>query len=127
MIYKKDSVWIDLYNSLYIVSSSSSELIKLETPIFEPLDELETALINGFHVKSLKLFVDEKWITLLQKKELLKFKTYIEKIDSAYWNLTDFDNHPDWILVRKWANSILQNLEETKRGWDSTNEIVIES
>ena len=99
----------------------------METPIFEPIDELETALMNGFHKKSLKLFIDKNWITQLQKKELLKFKAHIERIDSEYWNLTDFDNHPDWILARQWANSILQKLGETKRGWDSTNEIVIKS
>ena len=110
-----------------MVSSNFSELEKLETPIFEPLDELETAMINGLQKRSLELFVMKNWITQVQKNELLKFKTYLEKIDAAYWNPKDFDTHPDWILARKWANSILEKLGETKRGWDSTNEIIIES
>ncbi|MDN5204927.1 hypothetical protein QQ008_26290 [Fulvivirgaceae bacterium BMA10] len=122
---KKGTVWIDLYNCLYLVSSKYNEVEYLESPIFEIFDELDSSIINGLSMESLKFFLENDWITEEQKKELNQFKQYLVGIDDKYWNKIDFDLQEDWLFLKKWSISLMDKLGMKKKGWDSDGEQVI--
>ena len=125
MIKKENSVWVDLYNCLFILSSDSKELEKLASPIFEPFDELELAMINGLKDSSLNLFLEYDWIDKSTKDELVKFRDFVNKINAELWNFDDFASHEDWSFAKKWALYFLNMLGEERRGWDSTGESIV--
>ena len=122
---KKESVWIDLYNALYIMSSKYKDIQHLESPVFDVFEELDTAIMNGLKDSNLALYFEEEWITLTLYQEFKKFGEYINSISSELWNESDFDKHPDWELARKWAVSLLSKIGEKKRGWDSTGDTIV--
>jgi len=123
---KETSIWINLYNTLFVISSMYEDLQHLESSVFEVLDELESSIADGLRQKSLNFYRENNWIDEDQEKELQKFHQFLDGIDAKYWNEYDFDNSEDWILARAWAKSIIQKLDIKMNGWNSTGEIVIE-
>lgn len=117
---KEKSTWVDLYNGLYILSSSEEIIRQMETPIFEVLDELDTALEMGFSQQSLESFYDYGWINHSALKELQSFNRVIHKIDLKFWNLSDFLEEEDWLIIREWSKKIFHTLNMKDNGFDST-------
>lgn len=122
---KSKSIWIHLYNSLFVVSSTYREIAYLETPIFELFDELDTSISMGLSEQSLSFFRDEGWIDKQTASELGRFRDFLRRMPIETWNSSDFDSSEDWILARKWATDIMTKLKMNKRGWDSTGEVTI--
>ena len=110
---------------MYLSSSNYSEVSSLNSPIFEVLDELETLLYTAFRIDVLNQFQENGWIDEIIKAELIQFHDYVDKIENRYWNPNDFDRHEDWVLARKWANSLMNKLNMKKQGWDSSGSTVI--
>lgn len=124
---KEDSIWVNLYNCLYILSSNFCEIEYLNSPIFEVFDELETALYMGLKEDSLNQFLSEKWIDLELKEELNNLRNFVDNIEPKLWNSDKFDSHEDWKLVKKWSSNLLSRLSMKKKGWNNTGEIIIYS
>ncbi|MEL7005423.1 MAG: hypothetical protein AAFN93_22225 [Bacteroidota bacterium] len=125
MIDKRNSVWVDLYNTLFLVSSNYGEIKHLESPIFEVLDELETVLYTAFRLDVLNQFQENGWIDEVIKTELVQFYNHVDKIENSRWNSIDFDNYEDWVIAKKWAKSLMNKLNMDRQGWDSTGSTVI--
>jgi hypothetical protein len=121
----KDKRWIDLYNCLYLASSTYEEVSFLESPVFEVLDELETRMRMGMSEDSLTYFLSEGLINDVNGQELAKFRDFVFAIDSKHWNPTDFNYYQDWKLVKDWAIALLKKLGIEKNGWNSDGEVVI--
>ena len=122
---KRGTVWGDLYNTLFVISSSFQDLQNLQNPYFDVLDELDSAIINGLNDTSLIFFLEQGWIEDDMYRELLAFRSEIEKLDNILWNHNDFDNHEDWIFLRNWSKALLKKFKIKKDGWNSDGEIVI--
>ena len=121
---KKGTVWVDLYNTLYFMSCTSKEIKKLQSPIFDPLDELDSAIIMGLRNDALLFFSKNNWISDELKNELIQFRNHLHKINSSFWNFYDFDNHEDWKIARLWSRKLLVKIGEDSKGWDSSNQII---
>lgn len=74
---KSASIWINLYNTLFLISYCYDELKCLESPIFEVLDELETSLINGLRDEALDFYESKSWIDSSVKTELINFRNHV--------------------------------------------------
>jgi len=122
---RSKTVWVDLYNCLYIISSKYHEISLLQSPIFEIFEELDSKIIMGLSETSLTFFYSEGWIDDSIRKELAKFRDYVNSIPSMHWNADDFDYLEDWGLARDWAISLMKKMKMEKNGWNSNGEIII--
>ncbi|WP_422003552.1 hypothetical protein [Roseivirga pacifica] len=123
---KEGSIWINLYNALFVISSRYADLKHLESPVFEVLDELESSIVDGLRQESLNYYLDNKWIDDREKDELIKFRQHLDSINTEQWNKYDFDSSEDWNLARSWAKSLMVRLGIKNNGWNSTGEIIME-
>jgi|LakMenEpi03Aug12_release.lakeMendotaPanAssembly.Ray.scaffolds.fasta_scaffold884687_2 hypothetical protein len=121
----KGFAWTSLYNCLYLISSQYEDIASLESPVFEIFEDLDTRISVGLNDESLSFFEDQGWINDDMKGELSRFRDFVNKIDSKYWNADDFDYLEDWRLARDWATSLMRKLKMEKSGWDSDGTTVI--
>ncbi|HTF18214.1 MAG TPA: hypothetical protein VK658_09095 [Chryseolinea sp.] len=118
-------LWTSLYNCLYLISSRYREIESLQSPVFEIFEDLDTRTGIGLSDESLSVFLSEGRISEVMKEELSRFKDFLNKIESKYWNAHDFDHLEDWRLARAWAATLMQKLKMEKNGWNSDGEVVI--
>lgn len=121
----KNFAWTSLYNCLYLISSLYKDIASLESPVFEIFEDLDTRITVGLNDQSLSFFVSQGWIDESLKGELSRFKDFVNRIESKYWNADDFDHLEDWRLAREWANSLMRKLKMEKNGWNSDGETII--
>jgi len=121
----RNKAWIALYNCLYLVSSHYRDIVSLESPVFEIFEDLDTRVIVGLNDESLSFFLKEGWISEGMRKELSRFRDFVNNIDSKYWNEEDFDHLEDWNLAREWATTLMGKLGLKNRGWNSDGETII--
>lgn len=121
----KDFAWTSLYNCLYVISSHYEDIASLESPVFEIFEDLDTRITVGLNDESLSFFTGQGWINEDMKGELLRFRDFVNKIDSRYWNANDFDCLEDWGFARDWATSLMRKLKMEKSGWDPDGTTVI--
>lgn len=121
----KDFAWTSLYNCLYLISSQYEDIASLESPVFEIFEDLDTRITVGLNDESLSFFTGHGWINEDMKGELLRFRDFVNTIDSKYWNANDFDYLEDWGLARDWATSLMRKLKMEKSGWDPDGTAVI--
>ncbi len=121
----RNYAWISLYNCLYLISSRYKDIANLQSQVFDIFEDLDTRISIALNEQSLSFFVREGWIDEDIKRNLVKFKDFIDKIDSRHWNANDFDYHEDWEMARSWANNLMNKLNLKNRGWDSSDETII--
>ncbi len=122
---EKSTLWSNLYNALYLISSYYDDIKYIENNIIEVMDEIEGELDSGCHTQSIDQFLKEGWINVDTAKELTNFYKYVSNISPTLWNISNFDTHEEWQLARNLANTLLEKIGETKKGYDSSGDIII--
>ena len=117
--------WQTLCNALHLISKFYNDHKHIENNIVEIMDEIEGELDSGFHTQSIELYIENGRINIDTARELTQFYNYVINISPALWNTSDFDTHEEWQLARDWANTLLKKLGESKKGYDSSGDIII--
>lgn len=116
--------WKSLYKSLFLLITPYEELISQLPSHFDILDEFEGELDNAINEDSLLFYVDRKWLTQTQVEELYTFYEFIQKIQPKPWTLSDFNSGEDWLIAKKWAKKIFDDIGFENTGYDSFEEII---
>lgn len=114
---KRKTSWIQLCNCLYFISCQYDSLRYLESPIFEPFEDLDSSIQVGLSNDSLQFYLTNEWIDIVLMNELKKFRDFTNSIDSNLWNPIEFDVNIDWGLARDWAISLKMRLGIDNEDW----------
>lgn len=123
-ISKEDSIWVDLYNFLFFITSRSIEIRRLQSNIFDPFDELETVIVSTTNKNNLEFLIKKKWLDEKLVISINQLANFVLSIDSNKWNLDSFENEEQWEISRKWGMKLIKKLNINRNGWNNNCESI---
>ena len=98
---------------------SFDDLMKMKSPAFSPMFELETEYDDGFNDYVLNQNFENKKINPALKPNIDSFKLKVENLKKGFWKLEFVKSHPQWEEIRMVANNLLNKMGEKRRNYDS--------
>lgn len=108
-----------VFNSLVLFAMSFDDLMKMKSPAFSPMFELETEYDDGFNDYVLNQNFENKKINPALKPNIDSFKLKVENLKKGFWKLEFVKSHPQWEEIRMVANNLLNKMGEKRRNYDS--------
>lgn len=117
--------YTNIINSLILYTYSSEELERMAPILIDPLAELYEELEYAFTPDCFESVFRNKFLDQSFKKELLAFKSNVEKVPHELWKWEFLDNEEIWKQLRSDANHLLNSIGISTRTFNDEFHTII--